>query len=471
MRNAHTRFMCYPSVVCVGKETEITVYPRDLAYHFSAEKEYEAAVFGLREDQLDYHAPLPPYDLPCQVVDGCLKVNLTATREQEYSLRFREKGENGKGRMVAMYAVKEDLFVLRPLKGDFHTHSYYSDGADGVPMVPSNYREEGFDVYALTDHNRMFPSMAQKAWFEGVDLGLCMMTGEEVHTPGSGVHIVHIGGAESVCERYIHHPEQFKAEVAEIEKTLTHVDEIYRYRFASAIWACNAIHEVGGIAIFAHPFWKPDHYNISEDFCNLLFDAKIFDVFELFNGGYCHEDNLQNALWQEQRQKGNRIPVVASSDCHNHDGENYFGRAFTIVLAEDNTPEAVKAAILAGNSIAVEVPISNANEFRAYSPSFRLTAYARFLYEHCFNETWRLCVGEGILMRRHVWGEPVAEELSALAPTVENFYKQFFGRTPAPTLSAETLARLDALRQTQRTLGPETSGSKLYVYGSNVRHE
>ena len=469
MRNAHVKYLCYPTVACVGKETEVTVYPRDLGYRFVEGKEYEVGVFGLREDQLDYHKYEPVYDLPCRVVGGTLKFRYTFTREQEYSVRFREK--DGKLISVAMYAVKEDLFRLRPLKGDFHTHSYYSDGSDGVPMVPANYREEGFDVYALTDHNRMFTSLEQQKWFEGVELGICMMAGEEVHTPESGLHIVHIGGRESVCERYIHHRDQFYAEVAEIEKTMSDIPETYRYRMASAKWACDAIHEVGGIAIFAHPFWRPDLYNISEDFCELLFDSGYFDVFELYNGGYCHEDNMQNALWMEQVRKGNVLPIVSSSDCHNHDGAGYFGRAVTIVLAEDNTSDAVKKAILAGNTVAVEVSIHSDAEYRVYSNSYRLSAYARFLYEHYFNETWRLCVGEGILMRRYLWGEDVAEQLSALAPTVENFYKAFFGLAEAPTLSESAIKRLDELRQKQIERGPETSGSKLYVYGTNVRHE
>ncbi len=469
MRNAHERFRCYPSVVCVGKETEVTIFPQDIGYRFLQEKEYEVGVFGLREDQADYHQPKPPYTTPCRVVNGTLKFTFTFEREQEYHVRFRVVG--GQETCVSVYAVKEDLYGLRPLKGDFHTHSYYSDGVDSVPMVPANYREEGFDVYTLTDHNRMFTSLEQQKWFEGVDLGICMMAGEEVHTPGSGIHIVHIGGKESVCEQYIRDPEGFKAQVAEIEKTIPEVPELYRFRVASAMWTCNAIHKAGGLAIFAHPFWRPDLYNVSEELCDILFDAKIFDVFELFNGGYCHEDNMQNALWQEQLMKGNNMPIVASSDCHNHDGAYYFGRSFTIVLAKDNTSEAVLEAIRCGNSIAVEVPIKDDHEFRAYSPSFRLTAYARFLYQHYFNETWRLCVGEGILMRRHVWGEDVAAALTALAPTVENFYKAFFGLAPAPELSKATLERLDALRQAQIDQGPETSGSKLYVYGSNVRHE
>ena len=55
MRNAHPRYLCYPSVVCVGKETTVRIFPHDVSRRFSAEKEYQLKVLGLQEDQLDYH--------------------------------------------------------------------------------------------------------------------------------------------------------------------------------------------------------------------------------------------------------------------------------------------------------------------------------------------------------------------------------------------------------------------------------
>lgn len=469
MRNAHERFMCFPSVVCVGKETKVTVFPRDISRAFDETKEYELGVFGLWEDQVDYHDPMP-MKIPCTVSDGCLHFVCRFDREQEYSVRFREKGAE-KVTKVAMYAVKEDLYQLRPLKGDLHTHTYYSDGRDGVPMTPADYREEGFDFYALTDHNRMFTSVMQQEVYQDVALGICMLQGEELHTPGSGLHIVHVGGEQSVCDRYINDRENYEAEVTAIEAELQEVPEQYRHRLASAKWACAQIKKVGGISILAHPFWRPDLYNLSEDFLNLLFDARIFDAFELHNGGNCHVDNLQLGIWQEQAFKGNVMPTVASSDSHDHDFSDYFARSFTVLFAKDNTRESILEAIRSGYSVAAEIPRRDDNEVHMFSPKFRLTAFARFLYDHYFNETWRLCVGEGILMRRYVQGEAVGDTLSALAGTVKEFYERFYGLAPAPTLPAERLAYLAKLKKAQQTCGLETSGSKLYLYGKNTRRE
>ncbi|MBQ8606488.1 MAG: PHP domain-containing protein [Clostridia bacterium] len=469
MRNPHPKYMCYPSVVPTCEKTEVTVFPRDISRVFSEDKQYSLLVIGMCDDLPDYHVSLP-FDVPCRVENGCLKFTYTFEKEQEYSIRFKE-GDKKEIR-IPMYALERDLYELRPLKCEFHTHSYYSDGGDGAAMVAADYREEGFDSFALTDHNRMFTSELLPSLYDGIPLGISMLHGEEVHTPGSKLHIVHIGGSYSVCEKYIKHREQFEKDVAEIEKTIMDVSEQYRYRLASAIWSCREIKKAGGVSIFAHPFWKSNIYNVSSEFCDLLFDAKIFDVFELFNGANTHLDNLQLSLWLEQIQKGNVLPVVASSDSHNHDfGKDGFARSFTVVFAKDNTSESIKTAVKNGMGVAAEISRDADEDIRFYCSSHRLVALSRFLWDNYFNETWRLCVGEGILMRRHAEGEDVSTALAALADTVENFYNRFYGKTKVDGLSKDRLEFLDTLRKAQRDSGLKTKGSSLEIYGGNECRE
>ena len=469
MRNAHPRYMCFPSVVCVGRETEVSIVPRDISRIFRDNKEYELCVVGLREDQLEYHTKLPK-DYPCSVSDGCLHFTYSFDYEQEYSIRFCEKG--GTEIKISMYAVNEDLYELRPLKGDLHTHTYYSDGQDGIAMTPADYREEGFDFFALTDHNRMYPSELVAELYKDIPLGMHIMKGEEVHTPGSALHIINAGGESSVCNQYIHQPDAYEAAVDEIARALTHVPEQYRRRTAMAKWACEEIHKGGGLAIFPHPFWCPNRYNVTAEFCDILFNEKIFDAFELIGGIACKNNNLQLALWQEQAMKGNVLPVVGSSDSHNHDSsKGGFARRFTVVFAKDNTTEAILEAIRGGYSVAGEVPKESEEEVRFYGSQVRLVAFAHFLYENYFNETWRLCVGEGILMRRYAEGEPVADLLAALKDTVENFYKRYYGIATAPVITKERKTFLDKCLETQRTVGPITKGSSLVISYNNERRE
>jgi len=238
-----------------------------------------------------------------------------------------------------------------------------------------------------------------------------------------------------------------------------------------AKWACDNIHAAGGIAIFAHPFWRPKNYNVSVEFCNILFDMGIFDALELVGGTGTRANNMHLALWQEQVMKGRVIAIVGSSDSHNHDfAAGGFGRRFSIIFAKENTTEAILDAIRKGYSVAGELPNESEGDVRFYGPKLRLVLFAHFLFNNYFNETWRLCVGEGILMRRYAQGEPVEKELAALAPTVENFYQKFYGLAPAPTVTKERRAFLDRCLEIQKN-GPETKGSNLYIYGGNERRE
>ncbi len=469
MRNSHPRFMCYPSVVCVGRETEVTVFPRDISRIFRNDRQYELCVMALGEDFISYHEPLT-YDHAYTIENGTLKFTHTFTMEQEYSIRIKD-GINPEI-LVPLYAVEEDLACLRPLKGDLHAHTWYSDGQDGIAMTPADYREEGFDFFALTDHNRMYPSELINELYEDIPLGMHMMTGEEVHTPGSTLHIVHAGGKKSVAWRYIHETEAYEAEVDEIEKTLTDVPEYYRRKAAMAKWACDAIHEAGGLAIFAHPFWKPRNYNVSDEFCRILFDMKIFDALELVGGTGRKSNNMHLALWQEQIMKGNLIPIVGSSDSHNHDFEaGGFGRLFSIVFAKENTTEAILEAIRGGMCVAGELPYVSNSDVRFFGAQLRLVRYAHFLFENYFNETWRLCCGEGILMRRYAEGEDVADTLASLANTVEDHWKRFAGISPAPVIPENRMAFLEKCLMLQRTEGPLTKGSMITIYGANGRRE
>ena len=466
MLNAHIRYICYPSVVKAGQETAVTVFPMDTSRRFLDGSSCELGVYGLMDDQIDYHTPAP-LDHSFTVSGGCLHFTHYFDKEQEYRIRLKV---NGVLTILSMYALEEDLYALRPLKGDFHSHSWYSDGQDGVTMTPSDYREEGFDFFTLTDHNRMFTSLLAKKMYEGVELGMHMIPGEEIHTPGANVHIVHAGGNASVCERYINDPDTYNAEVAAIEAELDHIPQQYRNRIAMAKWSCQKVHEAGGIAIFAHPYWQPDQFNISADQASYMFNEKMYDAFELCGGVDSRCNNLQLALWQEQNLKGNRLSVVGSSDSHNHNfTEEVFARRFTVVFARENSTEAILDAVRKGLSVAAEYAKGNNEDVKFYG-SLRLVTFCHFLMKHYFSRTWRLCFGEGILMRRWAQGEDVGQILSSLAPTVENFYKRFYGLTPAPVLEARETAFLDECLEAQRQ-GPITKGSKLYIYGGNDRRE
>ena len=468
MANNRIRFCAFPSVVPAGQKTRISIYPCDISRKFREDREYEVGVIGLL-DHMDHYYNKEPLDLPYTVKDGTLQFEYEFSKEQEYQIFFCKKGE--KQTKLSVYALKDDLFARRPLKGDLHTHTYYSDGNDGVAMTPACYREQGFDFFSLTDHNRMFTSQFAAQAFDGVDLGLHIMQGEEVHTPGSILHIVSAGPKESVCDKYVRDPEGYEKAVDEVEKTLAHIPQFYRRRAAMAKWACEEIRKAGGIAIFAHPFWKPYKYNVSEEFCDILFDLDIFDALEVMGGIESASCNLQLALWQHQALRGHKLPVVGSSDSHDHTRAGApFARRFTVVFARENTTEAILDAIRDGYSVAGELPISSEDDIRFYG-DLRLVKLAHFLYKNYFDKTYELCAAEGALMQRYASGEPVGAVLSALAPSVENFYKKFYGLSPAPVVSRERVEYLDTLLDAQVNSGIITKGSNLNLYPNKERRE
>ena len=452
----------------VGKKTTVFIRPRDISREFLENQTYELGIVGVFDDWLSYINRIQ-LEHSVTVKDGCLVFEHLFEREQEYSIRFCKKGQ--KEERIPLYAVEQDLLVRRPLKGDLHTHSYYSDGTDGIAMTPADYREEGFDFFSLTDHNRMYPSEFAAGLYDSIPMGMKILRGEEVHTPGSLLHIVHVGGRESVCDRYISDPDGFEREIDEIEEGLLSVNAQYRRRYAMAKWACNRIHESGGIAILAHPYWRPNANNLSSDFIELLYDERLFDAFEVLGGIDMVHNNMQLALWHKKCTEGKRIPVVASSDSHDHDREKgIFARRFTLVFASENTTEAILQAIRDGYCVAGEIPVGDSDEVRFYG-DLRLVSFAHFLYRNYFNETWRLCVGEGILMRRFAEGEDVGPLLEILAPTVEEFYKRFYGITAPTGLPENRRTYLRQVRHVQCTKGPVTKGSQLYIYSGNERRE
>mgnify|MGYP002516231171 CR=1 FL=1 len=77
MRNAHPLFQCYPSVVPVGGETTVTIFPRDISRRFNPERTYQIAVLGLQDAEPEYYS-VPVHDVPCYVKDGCLYVRLSS---------------------------------------------------------------------------------------------------------------------------------------------------------------------------------------------------------------------------------------------------------------------------------------------------------------------------------------------------------------------------------------------------------
>jgi len=455
-----SNYAIYPSVIPADKKVQMTIAPAEKAFLLFDNEEYLITVIAVNSDEVFYHSPKTRKTLTLTPQNGVLRFDCEFPGEQEHVILMEYKGK--KIAQFHVYSLYEDLYRLTPLRGDLHAHSYRSDGKRDPAALAGHFREQGFDFFALTDHNRYYPGSEIDETYEGVKLGLTRVLGEEVHTPGSVVHIVHVGGKRSVTAQYIENRPEFNAAVAEcLTKVPEYVPEQYRERYAMAMWSTQRIHEAGGIAIFPHPYWRPGKsyaYNVCDEFAIMLLKSGMFDAYELVGGMTQPDINRSVALWSELRAEGLSIAVVGSSDVHGIEASPFFPHNFTICFAEENTNDAIIAAIKAQNSVAVESAGEEyGRQYRCYG-SLRLVSYAQFLLKFYFPAMCRVCQGEGVAMRSYAMGLADAKLIELQAEQTADFRNRFFGRIEAPLPNADII-EFEAKWRKVQLAGPISKGS------------
>ena len=456
-------YSTYPSTFPADKTSSVTIAPLERAFTFVEDAEYTVSIVPVNSDDVSnyYTAVRPTFTVVAH--GGLLKFDYCFSGEQEHMI-IVERGENALCRLF-VYSLYEDLYATLPLKSDFHSHSYRSDGQRDPAALAGFYREQGYDCFALTDHNRFYPGGEIDEVYEGVNTGFLRVHGEEVHAPSSPVHIVRIGGDVSVCEQYFKNPEKYDAEVAEYETRVPeNIPEKYAYRYARAMWATDKIHEAGGLAIFAHPYWRPKNlvYNVCDEFASILLKSGMFDAYELVGGMGQVGINRSISLWSELRAEGLEISVIGSSDVHKIENSIYFPFCFTLVFATEQTEKGVLEAIKSGKSVAVEANGSDeyARQFRAYG-KHRLVSYAQFLLAHYFPKYERYCESIGISMRAYAMEDAPKELIELNEALAERFRLRYFGRLDALCPSDQMLAFENKWRAVQLE-GPLNKGSNIY---------
>ena len=455
-------YAIYPSVVMQGVETEMTILATEKAFLFQENTEYELTVIGINNDETSYSTPTSHKKIIVTAKSGYIQFHCTFEGEQAFLIHLKKDAETKLG-TLNVYAVNEDLYSLIPLKTDLHSHSFRSDGKRDPAAAAGHYREQGFDCYALTDHNRFYPGGEIDETYENVNIEFFRIPGEEVHAPGSVIHIVHIGGSSSVTELYCNDIDSFNNETSDyLKRVPDHIPAKYAERYAKAMWATDKIHAAGGLAIFPHPFWCPgksEVYNVCEEFASILLKSGMFDAYELIGGMKQSGNNYSVALWSDLRAGGLKIAVVGSSDAHKFEKSD-FSNLFTICFAKERTAKGVIEAVKSGNTVAVEASGDEENrEFRCYG-SLRLVFYAQFLLQYYYPNLQRICAGEGVAMRAYAIGEADKELIEIQAKQSRRFRNQFFGKEPPVLPSSEILAFEEKWRNIQRN-GPKTKGSSI----------
>lgn len=427
----------YPKVFPAGKEVEICLKPLGAHVDFKKDVEYFITINPLEEGNPEHYTARSNRIFPdCKVgEDGILRFKFLFPTEQQYYVRLYDNKDKllkdrDKIAQLAVYALNEDLCGRYPFMGDLHMHTFRSDGKQSPAVVCANYRKHGYDFFAITDHQRYYPSLEAIEAFRDVPIEFNIVPGEEIHLPWLGecindVHIVNFGSNYSVnalvrgtqseevgedasvrsykgfpCPEVIT-PEEYKNQVLALAETLTVPEGVERFSYASCVWIFNHIRAGGGLGIFAHPYWISNVFQVPETLTDYLLETHPFDAFEVLGGeNYYEQNGLQTQKYYDDLAKGRRYPIVGSTDSHSSVNNNNAYVASTIVFSPENEKDALIASIKDFYSVAVD---GISKEFRLVG-DFRLSKYACFLLNEYFPLHDDLCYEEGRLMKDYACG-------------------------------------------------------------------
>ena len=229
-----------------------------------------------------------------------------------------------------------DVFTApgRFYRGNLHTHSTRSDGVLEPAEVCRRYRDEGYDFMALTDHFIGFYNypMTDTRAFRSRDfttvIGAELHTGEQSN--GELWHILAVGLPDDFTPPDAPH---FRP----VEGSESAADLAQRARNAGAFVA------------IAHPQWSG----------LTLADARTIEAahaVETYNHGcWAGCDRADGfAINDLLLSEGRRINLVATDDAHFSEPDHFGG--WVMVKAEENDPEALVAALKAGQHYSTQGP-------------------------------------------------------------------------------------------------------------------
>ena len=201
-----------------------------------------------------------------------------------------------------------------------HLHTTLSDGAKTPEEVAKEYKQDGYDAIALTDH-----------WSYG--------EGKEIE----GLHIIpgceyNLGGNDTM-EGVMHILSLFAKENPNPKRDATGQEVV------------DAINSNGGIAVLAHPAWS---VNDVEDFLKLD-GVEITEIYNAVSDAGQSLRPYSDYYVDACANKGKYPLVLATDDAHAYNGaDNRLG--WIMVNADELSDEALASAIRKGSFYATQGP-------------------------------------------------------------------------------------------------------------------
>lgn len=446
------KFDIFPLVFPVGEKVEFCI--KALAKKKSLIGEYTLKIL-----RLDAGSPREEFyknnciEIKCKTDEnGNLKFNFTAEVECEHYVRIFD-GEK-RVEQLAIYAVDGELATRLPLRGDFHVHTTGSDGREDPHIVCANYRRKGYDFMCITDHGNYYPSLDAIEFYKDVKLALNIMPGEEVHLPGTPVHIVNAGGLFSVNglfpmkENYLQTNGELSRrrfddtitppDIVNMDEYWAQIDEkvaklksgdnpipdgVDAKSYAACLYAFKMIKEADGLSVFAHPYWLEDVWQIPEKFTRYMLENHPFDAFEVLGGeNYYTQNGFQTALYYDECLKGRVHPIVGATDSHGSTAENRnWDICSTIVFAKNNERKDIISAVKDRYSVAVD---TISKEYRLVG-DFRLIKYASFLMERYFPIHDKQAYMDGEMTYQYAIGNATKHEVEGVAARAKKLIDKY----------------------------------------------
>jgi predicted metal-dependent phosphoesterase TrpH len=449
-------FEISPMIFPVGKEVTFTIRPlSNKIFNPRYFKKEDLYLEITRKNAGTGHKEFTSWNLTTIPVtpdeNSVITFTYKALGEGEHAVRIFSEGK--KKVQLAICALEPDLMERTPLRGDFHMHTRFSDGTEDPAVVCANYRALGYDFITVTDHKRYYPSLIAIDTYNGVDTGMEILPGEEVHLPGTSVHIVNAGGLFSVNgllptldnyietegaldQRRLDHtvtpPEIIQREdydviIDKVSEEITDCpDNVEKRSYAVCKWAFDKIREADGLAVFAHPMWLADMWHVPEPFTQYMFEKHPFDAYEVIGGQPSYEENgLQVAIYYDEWKKGRIHPIVGSTDSHGSTARNpHQNVSSTIVFAKSNTRKDIISAVKDMYSVALD---TSASRYRIIG-DYRLQKYVNFLMEHFYPIHDRLAKISGDMMYLYAIGKATKEEVEMASKKLKEFFELMIER-------------------------------------------
>jgi predicted metal-dependent phosphoesterase TrpH len=203
-------------------------------------------------------------------------------------------------------------------RANLHTHTNLSDGDVNLPIRVKQYRDKGYQVLAVTDHEKTNNVAGYS------DANFVLISGMETHPACPGAQIPY----HFVC---LNIPDGFKR-----DKAMT------------AQQVIDAVKAAGGEIIFAHPYWSG--HTTRE---MLAVDGYV--GMEVYNG-VCHYagKGYNSVQWDQLMNTGKIIPAVANDDVHS---SSAVGQSWTMIKAKELSTNTIMDALRSGSCYASCGPV------------------------------------------------------------------------------------------------------------------